>query len=104
MDYIRDYSKLIVFDILKVRVDLLSEDPYISVKEMILELYSIFSNYDKLVKYNAMLYDPVFSMGVKKKKELFDNFYIRFSATIAPIGFSNSYKIAILRRLITIKL
>ena len=104
IDYIRDHYKLIIFDILKARVDPLSEDPYTTTKEIILELYSIFGDYDKLAKCNAILYDPVFGMGVKKKKELFNEFYIRFSATITPIGFSNSYKIAILRRLIIIKL
>ena len=39
-----------------------------------------------------------------KKKEIFDHFYIRFSATVAPIGFGESHKIATLRRLITTKL
>ena len=104
MDYIRDHSKSITFDVLKARADPLSEDPYTSAKEMISELYSMFGDYDKLAKCNAMLHNPAFGIGVKKKKELFDDFYIRFSATIAPIGFSDSHKIAILRRLITIKL
>ncbi|KAF6228033.1 hypothetical protein HO133_007761 [Letharia lupina] len=101
MDYIRDHCKLIVFDVLKARVDLLSEDPYNTTKEMILELHSMFSDYDKLIKNNALLYNPAFAI---KKKEAFDEFYARFSATITPLGYSESYKIAILRRLITLKL
>ena len=106
IDYIRDYYKLITFDILKVRVDPLSEDPYTTTKEIIQELYSIFSNYNKLAKYSAILYNPVFSIEVSKANwnKIFNYFYTRFSATITPIGYSESNKIAILRRLIIIKL
>ena len=106
MDYIRDHCKGIIFDVLKVRVDLLSEDPYTTIKEIILELYSIFGNYNQLAKYSAILYNPAFSIGVSKenRKEIFNYFYTRFSTTIAPIGYSEINKIAILRRLITIKL
>ena len=70
-------------------------------KEIISELYSIFGNYDKLIKNNALLYNPAFAI---KKKKTFDEFYARFSATIIPLSYSESYKIAILRRLITLKL
>ena len=101
MDYIRDHCKLIVFDVLKARVDLLSEDLYNITKEMILELYGMFDDYDKLVKNDVLLYDPAFAM---KKKEVFDEFYARFLVIITLLGYSESYKIAVLRRLITLKL
>ena len=101
MDYIRDYCKLIIFDILKIRVDLLSEDFYNTIKEIILELYSIFNNYDKLVKNNVLLYNPTFTI---KKKKAFNEFYTRFLVTITLLDYSENYKIAILRRLITLKL
>ena len=101
MDYIRDHCKSIVFDVLKARVDPLSEDLYNTTKEMILELYSMFGDYDKLVKNDALHYDPAFAI---KKKEAFDEFYTRFSATITLLGYSESHKIATLRRLITLKL
>ena len=68
---------------------------------MILELYSIFNNYDKLVKNNALLYNSTFTI---KKKKVFNEFYTRFSAIIILLNYSESYKIAILRRLITFKL
>ncbi|KAM0800592.1 hypothetical protein BDR22DRAFT_851104 [Usnea florida] len=71
---------------------------------MIQELHSMFGEYDQLAACNAMLHDPTFGMGVKKKKETFDEFYARFSATIAPMGFSESHRVATLRRLITLKL
>ena len=106
MDYIRDHCKSIAFDVLKARADPLSEDPYTTAKEMIQELHSMFGDYDKLAKCSAMLHDPAFGMGVSKenRKETFDHFYARFSATIAPMGYSESNKIAALKRLITTKL
>ena len=64
----------------------------------------MFGEYDQLAACNAMLHDPTFGMGVKKKKETFDEFYTRFSATIAPMGFSESHRVTTLRRLITLKL
>ena len=73
---------------------------------MIQELYSIFSEYDQLATCNTMLHNPAFGIGASKenRKESFNHFYTRFSATIAPIGFSESHKVATLRRLITTKL
>ena len=68
---------------------------------MILKLYSIFNNYDKLIKNNILLYNPAF---IIKKKKVFNEFYTRFLATITLLDYSESYKIAILRRLITLKL
>ena len=101
MDYIRDHYKAIAFNVLKVRIDPLSEDPYTTIKEIILELYSMFGDYNKLAKYSTILYDPVFTI---KKYKVFNYFYTRFSATITPMGYSESNKIAALRRLITTKL
>ena len=68
---------------------------------MILELYNIFNNYNKLIKNNALLYNPAFTI---KKKKIFNKFYTRFSAIITLLNYSESYKIAILRRFITLKL
>ena len=68
---------------------------------MILELYNIFDNYNKLVKNNALLYNPTFTI---KKKKIFNEFYTRFLVIITLLSYSESYKIAILRRLITLKL
>ena len=101
IDYIRDHYKSLAFDVIRARADPLSEDPYTTSKEIIQELHSIFGKYDQLAKYSAMLYDPAFAI---KKKETFDHFYTRFSATIAPLSYSESNRIAALKRLITIKL
>ena len=104
IDYIRDHCKSIAFGVIKARADPLSEDPYTTSKEMIQELHSMFGEYDKVATCSAMLHDPTFGMGVKKKKETFDEFYARFSATVAPLGYSDSHRISALKRLITTKL
>lgn len=103
MDYIRDHCKSIAFDVIKIRADPLSENPYITSKEMIEELHSMFGDFDKFTKCDAELHDPAFAMGVKRK-ETFDEFYARFSATIAPLSYNETYKISTLKRLITPKL
>ena len=101
IDYIRDHCKSIAFGVIKARADPLSEDPYTTSKEMIQELHSMFGEYDQVATSSAMIHDPAFAM---KKKETFDHFYARFSATIAPLSYSESNRIAALRRLITTKL
>ena len=60
---------------------------------MILKLYNIFNNYDKLIKNNALLYNSTF---IIKKKKIFNEFYTRFLITITLLDYSESYKIAIL--------
>ena len=73
---------------------------------MIVELYEMFGDYDKLEKCDAMLYDSLFGIGVSKKNgnETFDEFYARFSAIIASLRYSEIHKSFVLRRLITYKL
>ena len=77
INYIRDYYKSIIFDIIKIRVDLLSENLYIIFKEIIKELYSIFDNFNKFIKCDKKLYNLVFIIDVKRKK-IFNEFYARF--------------------------
>ena len=43
-------------------------------------------------------------MALIKKNKSFNKFYIRFSATVALLSYSESYKILTLKRLITPKL
>ena len=104
MDYIRDHCKSIAFDVLKARADPLSDDPYVTADEMIKELHSTFGDFDKYAKCDALLHSPSFGMAITKKNESFDEFYARFSATVAPLGYSESHKISTLKRLITLKL
>ena len=104
MDYIRDHCKSIAFDVLKARADPMSNDPYVTANEMIAELNSTFGDFDKYAKCDALLHSPSFGMAITKKNELFDEFYARFSATVAPLGYTESHKISTLKRLVTPKL
>ena len=99
INYIRDYCKSIVFNVLKARIDSLSEDLYVTIKEIITELYKIFNNYDKLEKCNAMLYNLLFNIRVSKKNrnEIFDKFYTQFSAIIISLYYSETHKSFVLR-------
>ena len=99
INYIRDYHKLIIFDIFKARADLLSEDFYVTAKEIIVKLYKMFDNYDKLEKCDAMLYNLLFNIRISKKNrnKIFDEFYTRFSAIIVSLRYSETYKSFVLR-------
>ena len=103
MDYVRDYYKLIAFNIFKIRAESLSEDPYIIIKKIIIELYNIFGDYDKVIKYDTKLYNPAIIINFKKNK-IFDVFYARFSVIIVSLSYSEAYKIFNLKRFIIIKL
>ena len=46
MNYIRNYYKVIIFDVIKARIDSNNNNPYLVVSEIIIELYSIFREYD----------------------------------------------------------
>ena len=105
MNYIRNHYKTIAFDILKAKIDLISDDLYVTSKEIIEKLYNIFKEYDKLIKYNAKLYNSIFAIKIGfKKNKTFDKFYTRFSATIILLNYSETHKISILKRFIIIKL
>ena len=71
---------------------------------MIAELYKIFNNYDKLEKCDALLHNSTFNIEIKNRDKIFDEFYTRFSAIIAPLYYSETYKSSVLRRLIIYKL
>ena len=64
----------------------------------------MFGDFNKYAKCDSQLYSPTFGMAIVKKNESFDEFYARFSATIAPMGYSETHKISTLKRLITHKL
>ena len=69
MNYIRNYYKLIVFDVFKIRAKFINTDFYIIIKKMVAELYNIFGDYDKIVKCDAELYNSII---IIRKNEFFD--------------------------------
>ena len=105
MSYIRDYYKIIAFNVFKARANFISEDFYLILKEIIKKLYNIFDKYDKFINCDIELYNLVFAIGIKfKKNKIFDKFYARFLIIIALLNYSEIYKISILKRFIIIKL
>ena len=104
MNYIRDHYKIIVFDILKVRIDLISNDSYVILKKIIEELYNIFNEYDKFIKYDIKLYNSQFVIRIKKKNKILDKFYIEFLIIVTLLSYSEIYKISTLKCLITFRL
>ena len=73
----------------------MSEDFYVITKKIINNLYNIFNNFDKIIQYDAQLYNPTI---IIKKKKTFNEFYINFSITIALLSYSEIYNIFILKR------
>lgn len=77
MNYVCDYCKIITFDVFKAKADLINNDLYVISKKIIEELYNIFDEYDKLIKCDIELYNPLFVMRMRfKKNKIFDEFYI----------------------------
>ena len=102
MDYIRDHYKSIAFDVIKTRADPINTtNSYTTSAEMIQELHSHFNDFNKFTLCDTELHDPAFAM---KNNETFNLFYARFSATVAPLGYTESLKIRALQRLLTPKL
>lgn len=95
MDYIRDHCKSIAFDVIKARADPVhTENPYTTSREMIEELHGMFGNFYVFVECDAESQNLGFARGVNKKTKTFDEFHARFSATVAPLGYSETSKIS----------
>lgn len=92
------------FNVIKVRSNPLSRNPYTTVEEMTQDLDNMFGEFDRIGKADTDLHDPKFAMGVKDPKETFDAFYARFSTAIASLDLTDFLKISNLRRLITKRL
>ncbi len=65
---------------------------------MIQDLENIFREFDKVAKFDALLNDPKFGIAVSNPKETLDEFLARFTSAIAPLDFTDRYKISNLRR------
>ena len=97
IDYIRDYCKDIAFEVIKTEANPISVNTYLTIFEMIQNLENIFGEFDKDVKSDALLYDLKFVMAVTNFKEIFDEFFARFTLVITPMDFTDQYKISNLR-------
>ena len=104
IDYIRDHCKSIVFKVIKARADPDSDNPYNIADKTIKDLDSMFGVYDPITKAESKLHNSDFGMGGKNPKETFDEFLARFSLVVAPLGFTDLYKISNMRRLLSDRL
>lgn len=104
IDYIRDHLKLTVFEVVKAQTTPNNDDPYFTASEVVRELDSMFGEYDKIGKADAKLHDPKFGMGKTNPNKTFDEFLVRYTSAIAPLGFNDVHKISNLRRTINDRL
>ena len=104
IDYIRDHCKSIAFEVIKARANPDSDNPYNTADETIRDLDSMFGVYDPIAKAESELHDSDFGMGGKNPKETFDEFLARFFSVVAPLGFTDFYKISNMRRLLSDRL
>ena len=104
IDYVKDYCKDIVFDVIKTRANMSYSNSYIVAEQMIVKLHFIFGTYNKIIKSDAKLHDLSFIIKDKDKKKTFEIFYARFSAAITSLNYSDILKIFNLKRLISTRL
>ena len=102
--YIRDHTKAAAFDVIKTKANMKSANPYQTADEVVKDLDNHFGTYDKIAEANAKLQDPKFGMGMTDKNETFEQFYTRFTSTIAPLDYSEAVKINDLTRFVTSRL
>ena len=100
----KNYYKNTIFDIIKIRLNIIYYNFYFTINEIIKKLKNMFKIYDKLLKLNNEFYNSNFDMNVKDKKKSFEIFYIRFNAIIAFLNYINILKMFNLKRLINIRL
>ena len=104
IDYIKNYYKNTIFDIIKIRSNIIYHNFYFTINEIIKKLKNIFEIYNKLIKSNIKFHNSNFDMNVKDKKKFFKIFYIRFNTIIVFLNYINILKMFNLKRLINIRL
>lgn len=104
IDYIRDHCKSTALKRIKARAHPGSDDPYTSSMEAIQDLESMLSESKKVAKLKARLYSQNFGMGKVNPTESFDQFLVRFTVAIVPLGFSDQDKIEALEDTISDRL
>ena len=105
INYIRNYYKFIIFNIIKIKADLINIiNLYIIFIEIIQKLYSYFDDFDKFILCDTKLYDLVFAIEIIKKNKIFDKFYARFLTIVASLNYIELLTIRTLQRLLTFKL
>lgn len=96
LDYIRDYTDGIAFEVIKDKADPTSTNPYPHSNDTLAELERMFGEHNIRARMQAKLHDPSFAMNAQK--ETFEQFLVRFTTTIAPCAYSDEDKIFHLKR------
>ena len=91
MNYIRDYYKFIIFNVIKTRADPINiTNLYTTFVEIIQELHSYFNDFNKFTLCDTKLYNPAFTI---KNNETFNLFYVRFLAIVVLLSYIEFLKI-----------
>ena len=99
IDYIRDHCKSVAFDIIKIRcLNKNNTNFYVTAQEIFEDLNNMYGEFDPYGTFDARLHDPDFNI---KKKQTFDEFLVKYTATIAPLQLFEQQKIFHLTRTIT---
>ena len=84
--------------VFKAKENPTSANASLASSKMIQDLKKMFGEFDKVAKLDAFLHGPKFGMAVANAKETFDKFLARFTSAIAPLNFTDRYKISNLQR------
>ena len=76
-------NKEIAFNIVKIRSIIDSLNPYTISAEVIYNLYSLFGEFNIEAKYEALLYNPKFYIGIINPDKEFNKFLARYTVAIA---------------------
>ena len=101
--YARDHLRRTFYNIVIFRVDSSSINFYVHLSKLIQNLKNIYekSNKDMLKKKKKKLFNFIFSMRVKNKNEIFEEFLTRFIAITISLQLLESQKISHLKRIIS---
>lgn len=104
MDYVRDHCKSTAFKIIKARADPKHPDPYQTADEMINTLDNMFGEFNQEYKASNELRNPKFAMGAQDPKETFEEFYARYSSTVALLNHNDRQMMTDLQALLSSRL
>lgn len=104
INYIRDYCKKIIFDYIKMKTNIINQNHYIIIENIIQNLKNIFEKFDKESKTKAEFQNPKFYINIKDFKKTFDQFHIKFIITITSLNMNKREKMSYLKRIISQRL
>ena len=97
ISFAREHTRSLAYEIIKHRAETDSDDLYVTIDELILDLKQAFEKKNKESKMIDELFNSHFRMSFKNKNETFDEFFIRFNNLAVSIKLSVILKIKTLR-------